>query len=217
MTNNIAVTEGSGKTVATEDIGGVQYQKVIVAGSVATVGTAVANQSVSGTINIGTIPGSVIAFPTGNQSVSGSVGIVGTPSISGTVNITGTPSVSGSVNISSIFGAITLFAQPDSFVSNVTSIITTTGAVSVLGAPGSALRNYITQITVTNAAATATFVDVKDTGANILHSGYAAASGGGYTATFLPGLKQLNTNSAVDVISRSQASIIVAVSGYKAA
>jgi hypothetical protein len=64
-----------------------------VAGSVATVGTAAANQSISGTIDIGVASGSVVAYPTGNQSVSGSVGIVGTPSISGAVTIVGSSSI----------------------------------------------------------------------------------------------------------------------------
>lgn len=53
-----------------------------VSGSVGFVGTpsisgavtVVGNPSISGTINIGIIPGSVVAFPTGNQSVSGTVG-----------------------------------------------------------------------------------------------------------------------------------------------
>lgn len=141
MANNIAVTEGSGKTVATEDIGSVQYQKIkIVDGTVgsstalkvnadgsitasvygAITVTPAANQSVSGTIGasvIGTVPitqgGPLVA------SVSGQVGasIVGTvpvvqsgtviTSVSGVVNVagsvvaflTGNPSISGTVNI----------------------------------------------------------------------------------------------------------------------
>jgi len=79
------------------------------------------HSSVSGTVNIGTQSGSVVAFPTGNQSVSGTVLVnngsvaawlnssnasvitVGSPvanqSVSGSVGIVGTPSISGDVRI----------------------------------------------------------------------------------------------------------------------
>jgi hypothetical protein len=252
MSNNIDVTPGTGKTVATEEIGTTQYQKIKVVGgetgstsvwgitpdgsakvsvigtvntalistnaSIITVGTAVANQSVSGTVGasiIGTVP--VVQSGTVISSISGNVGA----SIIGTVPVTQagswTQSVVGSVSINSVIGAITVYAQPDSFVSGVTSILTGTSAASVIAAPGASLRNYITQITVTNAAATAAIVDIKDSGANVLHSGYAAASGGGFTATFPVPLKQLTTNASIDAVPRSQASIIVAASGYKAA
>lgn len=74
--------------------------------SVITVGTAAANQSVSGTVNVGNFPttqnvsgsvvafqgagwsGSVVAFPTGNQSVSGTVGasVIGIAPVTLTAN-----------------------------------------------------------------------------------------------------------------------------------
>lgn len=241
MTNNIiAVTEGTGKNVATETIGTTDYQKIKI------VGGETGSTSVLGVTPDGSIKVSVIGVITTNQpsilsiqsgiritsvsgivqtSVQGTVNISGTPSISGTVNIAGNPSISGTViasiqgnvNIASIFGSLYPYAQPDSFVSGVTSVITGTTAASVVAAPGSALRNYITQVTVTNAAAVGTFVDIKDSGANILISGFAAASGGGFTATFPVPLKQLTTNASIDVISRTQASVIAAASGFKAA
>lgn len=197
MTNNIiAVTEGTGKNVATETIGTTDYQKIKI------VGGETGSTSVMGVTPDGSIKVSVIGTIT-----------VGTHSVSGTV----IASVQGNVNIASVFGAVLPYAQTDSFVSGVTSVITGTTAASVIAAPGSALRNYITQVTVTNAAAVGTFVDIKDSGANILISGFAAASGGGFTATFPVPLKQLTTNASIDVISRTQASVIAAASGFKAA
>jgi hypothetical protein len=99
-----------------------------VAGSVATVGTAVANQSVSGIVGASIIglpyfgvAGSVATVgTTANQSVSGSVGIVGTPSISGAVTIVGNPSVSGTVNV--------LTGTSSVITTNVGSVITVPGA-----------------------------------------------------------------------------------------
>lgn len=118
--------------------------------------------------------------------------------------------------ITSIIGAISPYAQPDSFVSGVTSIISSISAVSVLAAPGANLRNYITHITATNGSATATYVSIQDSGANVLYRGYAAASGGGFASSFPVPIKQLTTNASVDMITSTQASVIVAISGYKA-
>lgn len=77
MSNNINVTEGTGKTVSTEDIGTQQYQRIKVVGG-ETGSTSVMgvnpdrsiNVSVIGTVNIA---GSVIAVVTSNpnQSISG--------------------------------------------------------------------------------------------------------------------------------------------------
>lgn len=121
MANNINVTEGSGKTVATEDIGSAQYQRIkVVSGdtssvtgwtinadgsgkvaltstnaSIITVGSAVANQSVSGAV-------SVSNFPT-NQNVSGSI-----VAFQGTTpwNISGSVAsfIQGNASVVTVFG-----------------------------------------------------------------------------------------------------------------
>ncbi len=71
MTSNINVTEGSGKTVATEDIGGVQYQKVIIAGSIATVATNQFPSSVYVVNPVSTLSISTTAAPTSVQLLQG--------------------------------------------------------------------------------------------------------------------------------------------------
>lgn len=126
-------------------------------------------------------------------------------------------SVAGMVNVGSVIGAITPYAQSGSFVWGVSSINTGTTATSVLAAPGASLRNYITTIKVTNAAASAAIVDIKDSGGDVLDSGYCAASGGGWSTTFTVPIRQTTTNKSVDVVPRSQASIIAAIVGYVAA
>lgn len=125
-------------------------------------------------------------------------------------------SVAGQVNVGSVIGAHTLYAQPGSYVNGVTSIITGTTATSILAAPGANLRNFITAIKVTNAAASGVIVDIKDSGANILDTGFAAASGGGWSSSFPTPVRQLNTNASIDVVPRSQASVLVTVSGFVA-
>lgn len=217
MSNNIAVTEGAGKTVATEDIASAQYQKIKVVD-----GTA------SGTTGLkinadGSITASIYGvFSGGNSSVTAFMGGAWTSSVVGTVTVS---SIVGSLpagvaligGITSVIGAHTLYAQPDSYVFGVSSLITKTTADSVLSAPGASLRNFITQITVTNGSATATHVLIKDSGAGVMHAGYAAASGGGFSASFPVPLRQATQNASVDMVSSAQASITTAISGYKAA
>lgn len=124
----------------------------------------------------------------------------------------------GSIKVS-VIGTLTLtssFVQPSSLVSGTTSIITSTGQTSVLGTAPSGQRNYITQILVTNGSGTSTFVDVMD-GPSVIYRGYAAASGGGFSASFPTPLKQANTQQSVDMRASVQASIVTAMSGYTAA
>lgn len=84
MNNNYQFLDAFGSilTAASSVINGAQQPIVQIGGSVITIGTAVPNQSVSGTIGA-----SIIGLVPIVGSVSGSVGIVGNPSISGTVNI----------------------------------------------------------------------------------------------------------------------------------
>ncbi len=222
--SNIPITPGTGvSSVATETISGVDYQKIKVIDGTAS-GTTPLKINVDGSITAsiyGNITGAVAA------SISGTVAttLTGTPSISGTVNIgtqsgsvvafqggTAITSISGSVTITG--SVLTLYAPTASLVSGVTSVITGTAAASLLATAPGAQRNYVTNILVTNAAAVGTFVDIVD-GANVLYSGYAAASGGGFSTT--PLLKQPTLAAALEVKTRSQASVIVAATGYTAA
>jgi hypothetical protein len=132
-------------------------------------------------------------------------------------SIIGTPSFvqSGTV-ITSVSGTIlTAYAPVASFVSGVTSVITSTSQTSITGTPAGGQRNYITHVLATNAAAVGTFVNLMD-GPNVIYSGYAAASGGGFSATMPTPLRQANLTTSLDVKSTVQASVVVAVSGYTA-
>lgn len=232
MANNIAVTEGNGKTVATEDIGSAQYQKIkVIDGTPASTNAWIVNSD--GTANV-RVSGSIAASltPAANQSVSGTIGasIIGqlpagnavigavAASISGVVNIAGSVAalISGNVPVTVTGSVLTVFAPVSSLVAGVTSTLTTTTQVSVLGTPAGAQRYYITQIMATNAATVGTFVDIYD-GGNIVFSGYAAASGGGFATQFNTPLRITNLNTAVGTAIRTQASVITNVTGYTAA
>lgn len=222
MASNINVTEGSGKVVGTEDIGGVQYQKIKLVGG-ETGSTSVLGVNPDRSMNV-----SVIGIPTvnvtGKSSVSGTVGA----SAIGTVPVTQSGVSATSIQgVASVFQAGTwitsiittqvgLYAPTASFVSAVTSVITSTSQTSVLATAPGAQRNYVTQVLITNGAATGTFVDIMD-GPNVIYSGYAAANGGGYALSFTVPLKQNNTVQSVDIKARTQASIIAAMSGYTGA
>lgn len=207
--SNIQVTEGSGKTVSTETIGSVDYQRIKIVGG-ETGSTSVLGVTPDGAVKVSVL-GTVTVTRTGNASVSGSVGIVGTPSVSGTVAAT----QQGAWTTSVVGGPIGLFAPTASFISGVTSIITGTTPTSVLLAAGGAIKNYVTHIICSNGAAVGTFVDIKDGGGNVMYSGYAAANGGGFSSHIYPPLVG-SANKSVDAASRAQASIIVAMTGYTA-
>src|ERR1043165_2905071 len=76
MANNISVTEGSGKTVASEDIGGFQYQKVKLVGG-ETGSTSVLGVTPDGAMKVSVLSGFY-------SSVSGTIGA----SVIGTVPVT---------------------------------------------------------------------------------------------------------------------------------
>ena len=138
------------------------------------------------------IGGSILTSSTANQSVSGTVG-------------------------ASIIGAVpvTLYTTTGSIVSGVTSVITGTASVQVLVPPVSGQRNYITQVLVTNGAAVGTFVNLYDAG-NVIYAGYAAASGGGFSASFPFPLKQSSVAGNLSAAAITQSSIVVSASGYTA-
>ena len=160
---NVNITEGSGKVIATDTIGGVEYQKVeIYSGQVSVLGTVAVTQS-------------------GAWSAS-------------------------------IYGTYT---TPDNFVSGVTSVMVTTASVLALTAPGGTSRNYVTHIMATNGGAVGTYVNIVD-GGQVIYAGYAAASGGGFSATLPTPLKQPTSVQALYAATTATSSVVVAMSGYKA-
>lgn len=187
---NINVTPGTGKVVSTETIGGSEYQNIKLIDGTASSTTPLAFVG-------GAIPVSILGVVTG--TIVGSLP-AGTALLGG---------------ITSVVGAVALYAQPDSFVSGSPSVITTTASVQVLGAPSGSLRNYVTHILVTNVGVVATTVNIVDAG-QVIYSGYATASGGGFSATLPVPLKQPSTALGLFAATVATTSVLVAMSGYKA-
>lgn len=107
------------------------------------------------------------------------------------------------------------YANPENFVNGTTAAITDTTSTAIIASAGGSLRNYITQVTVTNSHATqGTFVKILD-GATIIHEGYAAAAGGGFTATFPTPLRGTAATAVNAQPVTTGANIIASASGYK--
>jgi hypothetical protein len=179
--------------------------------------------SISGTVNVS---GSVVGFQGGTQITSVSGGVI--TSISGgissvalaganTVSVVGTLAAtqSGAWTTSVVGGPVTLYAPTSSFVSGSPSVITGTASVVLLPTAAGGQRNYVTQVLVTNAAAAGTTVSLIDAG-QVVYSGYAAASGGGFSVSFPFPLRQTSTAGSLGVVSSVQASVYVSASGYTA-
>lgn len=201
--NQIAVTEGSGKNVATETVGSTDYGLVEIVGRG---GASVVAVNPDGSIN---------------ASIKGLVNVYG--SVSGTLNVvqSGTviTSVSGIVPVL-VTGSVLAIASPTaSLISGITSIVTSTSQTSVTATIAGGQRAYITHILVTNGAAgTGAFVDIMS-GPTVMTSGFAAAGGGGFSATYPADapLRQPHTVTSIDMKASAQASIKVEVAGYSGA
>lgn len=208
---------------------------VIIGGSILTSSTA--NQSVSGTVGasiLGNVNTTVTSVATvgGNLPVNIVVGSPGVTAGGGFVSSDNAASViavaTANYNLvfngvnwdrqrgnSSVGTLVAPFAYPASFVSGVTSVITGTTSVQVLVPATVGQRNYITNVLVTNAAAVGTVVQLYDAG-NVIYSGYAAASGGGFALSFPIPLKQSSVAGNLSALSTVQASVFVSASGYTA-
>jgi len=194
MSDNIDVTPGTGKTVATDDVGGAQYQQVKVnigADGVATPLNAGAGAVASGTLRttLGSDDPAVVSLAA-LQAAAVSTGPVLAPTAA-------TP----------IKGAIT-------------TAMTGTTSTSLLAAPGAATYNYITTIIVSNASSTVgTNVLLQDgSGGTTMMTIPAAVNYGGAVITLPVPLKQTTANTALYVQNETTGSSTkVSVVGYTGA
>jgi hypothetical protein len=111
------------------------------------------------------------------------------------------------------------YALHENLISGATPAVTDTTSTSVLAAAGAGVRNYVTQVTVTNSHATVgTVVTITDgSGGTVLHRGYAAPNGGGYSLSLNAPLRG-SANTAIHAVCATTGSnVYVSASGYKAA
>lgn len=181
--------------------------------SVITVGTAAANQSVSGTVGasaIGTFPvtqsgtwqPSALGYLTRNDAIASFLG----------ANLTTRPLAGDSA------GRIVAkpFAPEESRIEGYNSVVS--GSVTTLiAAAGAGLRNYITDLWITNTGSTATLVTLRSAGgASVLGYTIAPATGG----SNLPGLHtpiRTGVNETFDFQATTPQSVLYATAkGFKA-
>lgn len=94
--------------------------------------------------------------------------------------------------------------------------ITDTADDAVKASAGAGLRNYVTSLTVINSHATVgTVVELKD-GSTVVHRGYAAPLGGGYTVTFPTALKGTAATAINVACVTTGSNTYVNASGYVA-
>ncbi len=247
MADNIAVTPGTGATIAADDIGGVLHQRAkVVWGPDGTANDAdtatgkplpVQLRSPTGvdlTGSAGTASAAVqtvqgIAGGTA-QSVAGDVAHDGADSgnpvklgaRARSSEIAAVANNDRSDLLTDLVGKLIVlpYANPENFVSGTTSAMTGTTSTSLIAAPASGLRNYITQITVSNAHATVgTDIVIQDgSGGTTLYTIPAAAVYGGAAITFPTPLRQPTTATAIYCANvTTGASTKVSASGYKGA
>ena len=202
------------------------------------------NPSISGTVNIGVMPGSVVAFQggifitsiTGIPSVSGTVNIGNTvtinpASVSGSVGIVGTPSVSGALTamgklnvamssvvansvipiaVGGIGEQITANAPLTQWVQGIASCFT--GVIQpIIPAQGSSIFSYITSLQVTNASANAVYLTFYGASSSVV--GFLPVPANGGAVPVMPNGWKTSANGAFSASVSGVASVFLSASG----
>ena len=108
------------------------------------------------------------------------------------------------------------YALPQNFVAGVTSAMTGTSDTSVIASGGAGIRNYVTAMTVTNShASIGTVVELKD-GSTVIHRGYAAPNGGGYSVNFPVPLRDTAATAINAANITTGSNTYVSASGFRA-
>ena len=218
MGNGVSGTGAQRVTIANDSTGIIS----LTTGS-AQIGHLEANQSV----NMAQVAGTT----TVTAGVNGMIAVGG--NTANNVAITSNPLLIGCQGVSSENSAVTTargvqavcdlvgkqivlpYANPENFVNGTTAAITDTTSTSTIASAGGSLRNYITQITVSNSHATVgTFVKILD-GTTIIWECYAAAVGGGCTATFGTPLRGTAATAINCQPVTTGANVICSASGWK--
>lgn len=212
MASNIPITEGSGATsVAAEQIGTVKYQIIKVvgaeAGSTSTLGVnpdRSINVSVVGTV---AMAGSVLAVPTGNQSVSGAV----TAPAGSVMTIATLAGSIMSVSATAPAGSIMTIVHPAGSVTGVrtdnASVITIQPAGSILAVSGTTTTIAGSILSITHPAGSVT--GVRTDNASVI----TVAIAGSVTGVRTDNASVITVWKDSSVISLQPAGSVLAVSG----
>lgn len=231
MSNNVNVTEGSGKTVASEDVGNIQFQKIKIASGQS------GSSSMMTVFPDGSIPVSVIGAITTSFGGSGSIiAVLQSPSIVGTyaedaASASGDKGLFGLAvrndTLSSLTSAdldysgqavgpigerIVANAPITKWVQGTADFRANTGASIVLiAAQGASIFTYITGVQVANMGPSSVLVTLAGTGSTL---GYTIApAGGGSNIQYLNAIKTPANGTFAASIS-GIASVLVSAQGF---
>ena len=222
--DQIAITEGAGKNVATETISGKDYGIVkIVSGAAGeTTGMTVGGDgsalvSVVGSPTVEII-GSVATA--GNQSISGTVGASAVGTIPVTQSGTVITSVSGTANIAvtsvaTVNGGVPVNAPITKWVSGEQSLVDNKGAsVAVIAAQGSGVYTYVTGVQLANMGSASVLVTLagNDSGGSTL--GYTIAPAGGGSNIRYENALKTGSNVPFTASISGVASVYISAQGF---
>ena len=221
MADNISITQGSGTTIATEDVSGVQHQKVKLefgTDGVATLVSASDPLPITGTVTVDT---SALATSAKQNTGNTSLGSIDTktPSLGQALAASSVPVVLTAAQISNLTPLTNIlpYTASSGLVSGATSDITNQTATTIITGVASNYL-YITNILVTNSHATVgTFVNItEETSGTVLYTGYAAALGGGFSITLPAPLKVPTAGKALQATCvTTGTNVRASASGYK--
>lgn len=232
--NQIAITEGAGKNVATETIGTVDYGIVKVADG------RTGSTSVMTVFRDGSIPVSVIgAITIGTHSVAGTVGasVIGQAPVVGTT-FEDAPHTSGdpgffalgvrNETLASITSTdldyspqavgpsgeqITVNAPYTKWVQGNVNLSPNGGAsVAVIAPQGSSIFTYVTGVQIANMGSASVLVTFSGATSSVV--GYSIAPAGGGSNIMLPNAWKTNANGAFTASISAQASVYVSAQGF---
>jgi hypothetical protein len=168
MADNIAVTPGTGATVAADDIAGVLHQRVKI--SIGADGTAAdwpvgsGNQSAVPRLTLATDSPGVIPLIAHDSADSGEPLKIGVKAIAGLSGATLVAAADRTDLYAGLDGA--LIMRPhcglEDLLTSVPVAITDGSSTSVMASAGAGVKNYVTTCIIANTSATAVTVDLRD-------------------------------------------------------
>jgi hypothetical protein len=168
MADNVAITPGTGATVAADDIGGVLHQRVKI--SVGADGTAAdwpvgsGNQSTVPRLTLATDSPGIIPLVAHDAADSGEPLKVGAKAIAGLSGATLVAAADRTDLYAGLDGA--LIIRPhcglEDLLTPVPVAITDGSSTSIMASAGAGVKNYVTTCIIANTSATAVTVDLRD-------------------------------------------------------
>lgn len=240
MADTVAITAGSGTSIATDDIGSVHYQRVKL--SLGADGTAVDAVAGAGAVGTGVIRATLASddpavtalqimddwdnAASDGASVSGDVahdavdagepvkiGAIATASLNGGTNVAAADRTNLKAGLD---GALLVRDGSLEDIATATPIAITDGSsTSLIAAQGAGVKTYLTDVTICNTSASAVTVDLRDGAAGSVLWTFPVPAGGGVTHSFKTPIPfSANTAVCADP-SASASTITVSACGFK--